>query len=54
MTGFARWRDIRGEFVERAGGEAAVAAGKQELLATVAEFRRAAKMRKARDRDQRG
>jgi DNA-binding XRE family transcriptional regulator len=46
MTGYARWKDIRAEHVERAGGEAAVAEGKQELLAEVlghrlAEIRRA-------------
>jgi DNA-binding XRE family transcriptional regulator len=45
MTGYARWKDIRAEHVERAGGEAAVAEGKQELLAEVlghrlAEIRR--------------
>ena len=35
MSGHVRWKDIRAEHVERAGGEAAVEAGKQELLATV-------------------
>ncbi|MDT7724812.1 MAG: hypothetical protein QOI21_1388 [Actinomycetota bacterium] len=35
MTGYSRWEDIRGAHVERAGGEEAVEAGKQELLATV-------------------
>ncbi|MFC5823816.1 helix-turn-helix domain-containing protein [Nonomuraea insulae] len=33
--GYARWKDIRAEHVERVGGENAVAAGKQELLAKV-------------------
>jgi len=46
MSGYARWSDIRAEHVERAGGEAAVAEGKRELLAEVlghrlAEIRRA-------------
>lgn len=45
MTGYVRWKDIRAEHVERAGGEDAVEAGKQELLAKVlghrlAEIRR--------------
>lgn len=35
MTGYTRWNDIRAEHVERAGGEAAVAEGKRELLAGV-------------------
>ncbi|MEH1013565.1 helix-turn-helix transcriptional regulator [Micromonospora sp. CPCC 206060] len=43
---YVRWNDIRAAQVERAGGEHAVEAGKQELLATVighrlAELRRA-------------
>jgi len=46
MSEYSRWRDIRAEYVERAGGEEVVAAGKQELLAAVlghrlAEVRRA-------------
>jgi DNA-binding XRE family transcriptional regulator len=46
MSSYTRWSDIRSEHVERAGGEQAVDAGKQELLATVvghrlAEIRRA-------------
>jgi len=46
MNGFVSWTDIRAEHVERAGGEAAVEAGKRELLAEVlghrlAEVRRA-------------
>lgn len=35
MSGYVRWRDIRDAQVQRAGGEEAVAAGKQELLAEV-------------------
>jgi DNA-binding XRE family transcriptional regulator len=35
MESFVAWRDIRVEHVHRAGGEAAVEAGKQELLAEV-------------------
>jgi DNA-binding XRE family transcriptional regulator len=46
MTSYSRWQDIRAEYVERAGGEDVVAAGKQQLLAAVlghrlAEIRRA-------------
>ncbi|MEV0896217.1 helix-turn-helix transcriptional regulator [Actinoplanes sp. NPDC049802] len=46
MNSYARWVDIRDEHVERAGGEEAVADGKNEILATVighrlAEVRRA-------------
>jgi len=46
MSGHVRWSDIRAEHVARAGGEGAVEAGKQELLAVVighrlAEVRRA-------------
>ncbi|WP_284747615.1 hypothetical protein [Amycolatopsis sp. RTGN1] len=33
MTGYTRWKDVRATHVERAGGEEAVEAGKQELLA---------------------
>ncbi|MDA3649582.1 helix-turn-helix domain-containing protein [Saccharopolyspora indica] len=45
MTGYTNWRDVRSEFVERAGGEEAVAAGKEAMLAEVrghrlAEIRR--------------
>ncbi|WP_327589075.1 helix-turn-helix domain-containing protein [Nonomuraea sp. NBC_00507] len=45
MTGYVRWKDVRAEYVSRAGGEEAVEAGKQELLAKVrghrlAEIRR--------------
>ncbi|MEU5723102.1 helix-turn-helix transcriptional regulator [Micromonospora sp. NPDC047738] len=46
MSDYSRWQDIRAEHVTRAGGEEAVEAGKQELLAEVighrlAEVRRA-------------
>lgn len=46
MSDYSRWQDIRGDHVARAGGEGAVDAGKQELLAEVighrlAEVRRA-------------
>jgi len=46
MSSYVRWADIRAEEVDRAGGEAAVAAGKEQLLAEVlghrlAEVRRA-------------
>ena len=35
MNSYVRWSDIRDEHVQRAGGEAAVQAGKEELLAEV-------------------
>ncbi|MCY1139800.1 hypothetical protein OWR29_17505 [Actinoplanes sp. Pm04-4] len=35
MKGYSRWQDIRAEYVERAGGEEAVAEGKRKLLAEV-------------------
>ncbi|MEV6599416.1 helix-turn-helix transcriptional regulator [Actinoplanes sp. NPDC051346] len=46
MSEYVRWSDIRTGLVEQVGGEDAVEAGKQELLATVighrlAEVRRA-------------
>ncbi|ATL69473.1 helix-turn-helix domain-containing protein [Nocardia terpenica] len=47
MTGYSRWKDIRTEFVERAGGEEAVAAGKEELLAEMVGHR-LAELRKQR------
>lgn len=47
MSGFTRWQDIRAEHVERAGGENAVRAGKEELLAVVTG-RRLAELRRAR------
>jgi DNA-binding XRE family transcriptional regulator len=45
MSGYSKWSDIRDEFVERAGGEKAVAAGKRALMARqhgyqLAEIRR--------------
>ncbi|WP_405134713.1 helix-turn-helix domain-containing protein [Nocardia sp. NBC_01388] len=33
MSGHSRWQDIRAELIERAGGEEAVAVGREELLA---------------------
>jgi DNA-binding XRE family transcriptional regulator len=39
MSGYVRWSDIRAELVEQVGGEEAVAAGRQELLATVVGYR---------------
>jgi DNA-binding XRE family transcriptional regulator len=39
MESFAAWRDIRAEHVHRAGGEAVVEAGKQEMLAEVVGHR---------------
>lgn len=47
MSSYVRWSDIRGELVARAGGEEAVAAGKQELLAAVVGYR-LAELRKQR------
>jgi DNA-binding XRE family transcriptional regulator len=46
MNSYVRWSDIRTQHVERAGGEQAVDAGKQELLSSIvgtrlAEVRRA-------------
>jgi hypothetical protein len=40
MTGYTNWRDVRSEFVARAGGEEAVAAGKEAMLAEVRGHRR--------------
>nr|MDT0664270.1 helix-turn-helix transcriptional regulator [Micromonospora sp. DSM 115978] len=48
MSGHVRWADIRDEQVSRAGGEEAVDAGKQELLA-VAVGHRLAEVRRARN-----
>lgn len=45
--GHARWSDVRGAHVERAGGEEAVEAGKRELLAAVVGHR-LAEVRKVR------
>jgi DNA-binding XRE family transcriptional regulator len=47
MSGHVRWSDIRAEHVARAGGEEAVEAGKQELLAVVIGHR-LAEVRQAR------
>ncbi|MEU5714242.1 helix-turn-helix domain-containing protein [Streptomyces sp. NBC_01102] len=47
MSGYTRWQDIRAEHVARAGGEEAVRAGKEELLAEVTG-RRLAELRRAR------
>jgi DNA-binding XRE family transcriptional regulator len=47
MTGYTRWQDVRAAHVERAGGEEAVEAGKQELLATV-QGHRLAEIRRSR------
>lgn len=47
MSGHVRWADIRAEHVARAGGEEAVEAGKQELLA-IAVGHRLAEVRRAR------
>ncbi|GAA3723826.1 helix-turn-helix domain-containing protein [Plantactinospora mayteni] len=47
MSGYVRWRDIRAAHVERAGGEQAVEAGKEELRATVVGHR-LAEVRRAR------
>ncbi len=43
MSSYTRWNDIRAAHVARAGGEEAVAAGKQELLAEVQGYRRRAR-----------
>ncbi|HEY9439097.1 MAG TPA: helix-turn-helix transcriptional regulator [Streptomyces sp.] len=47
MSGYTRWQDIRAEHVARAGGEDAVRAGKEELLAEVTG-RRLAELRRTR------
>jgi DNA-binding transcriptional regulator YiaG len=47
MSSYVRWNDIRAGHVQRAGGEQAVDAGKQELLATVVGHR-LAEVRRAR------
>ncbi|MGC9667525.1 helix-turn-helix domain-containing protein [Planosporangium sp. 12N6] len=39
MSSYVRWNDIRADHVERAGGEQAVEAGKQDLLASVVGHR---------------
>ncbi|GAA2208443.1 helix-turn-helix domain-containing protein [Nonomuraea monospora] len=45
--GYVRWKDIRAKHVERAGGEEAIEAGKQEFLAK-ARGRRLAEIRRSR------
>jgi hypothetical protein len=47
MSGYTSWKEISAEHVARAGGEDAVAAGKQELLNEVLG-RRLAEVRRAR------
>jgi DNA-binding XRE family transcriptional regulator len=47
MSSYVRWSDIRAQLVEQVGGEEAVTAGKQELLATVIGHR-LAELRKQR------
>ncbi|MDQ2880930.1 MAG: helix-turn-helix domain-containing protein [Actinomycetota bacterium] len=59
MNSFVSWKDIRAEHVERAGGEAAVEAGKRELLGEVighrlAEVRRARSMTQQQIADKMG
>ncbi|QOC93053.1 helix-turn-helix domain-containing protein [Micromonospora craniellae] len=39
MSNYTRWSDVRAAHIERAGGEHAVEASKQELLATVVGHR---------------
>lgn len=48
MNSYVAWNDIRSEHVERAGSEAAVDAGKHQMLAEVIG-RRLAEVRRARD-----
>jgi hypothetical protein len=47
VPGYTRWKDVRATHVGRAGGEEAVEAGKQELLATV-QGHRLAEIRRGR------
>lgn len=47
MSGHVRWDDIRAAHIERAGGEQAVQAGKEQLLTEVIGHR-LAEVRKAR------
>lgn len=59
MNSFVSWNDIRTEHIERAGGEAAVEAGKHALLAEVighrlAEIRRARNMTQQQVADRMG
>lgn len=39
MSSHVAWRDVRADHVERAGGEAAVDAGKRQMLATTVGHR---------------
>lgn len=52
MTSYTRWTDVRATHVERAGGEDAVRAGKEKLLAPV-RGRRLAEIRRGRGLTQR-
>jgi DNA-binding XRE family transcriptional regulator len=45
--GYVKWSDVRAEFVELAGGEEAVAAGRARLLAEMTGYR-LAEIRRAR------
>ena len=59
MNSFVAWNEIRTEHVERAGGEAAMEAGKREMLAEVighrlAEVRRARGMTQQQVADRMG
>lgn len=47
MSSYVRWQDVRAEYVERAGGEETVEAGKEELLAQIVGHR-LAEVRRAR------
>jgi DNA-binding XRE family transcriptional regulator len=47
VTGYSRWQDIRAEYVARVGGEEAVEAGKEKLLAEMTG-QRLAELRRAR------
>ena len=47
MSSHVAWNDIRNEHVKRAGGESAIEAGKQQLLAEVSGHR-LAEIRRAR------
>ena len=47
MSGYVKWSDVRDKHVARAGGEEAVALGKEELLAEVVG-RRLAEIRRSR------
>ena len=53
MNGYSRWSEIRSEQVDRAGGEEAVATGRQGLMAHVIG-RRLAELRRSRGLTQAG